>query len=319
MKIAFRQTPFSAEQQSRLDALARDAGYETLWCADGAVPTLEQLADCEALLGYFPTDLISRLPALRWVQTPAAGVEKLCAIADWPPDVALTNCSGAFGVAIAEYMLMGLLMLMRNMPAYMENQHAHVWKCVGMCRSVYQSRITVVGMGDIGCAFAARVRALGAYVRGVRRSPCGAADGFDEVFSSGRLADAVRDADAVALCLPRTTQTAGLVSAEVISAMSPKTIVLNCGRGSTVDQPALTRALKEGRIAGAVLDVTCVEPLPADDPLWDMKNVLITPHISGSDGDPVNTQAIYDIFEANLRRFLVHEPLAHVVNRAVGY
>ena len=318
MKIAFRHVPFSQQQADSLDALARGAGYETIWYAAGVTPTAEELSGCEVLMGYFPPDLIGQLPALKWVQTPAAGVEKLCGNIYKSPDVVLTNCSGAFGVAISEYMLTGLLMVMRNMPAYMDNQKKHIWKGMGLCRSIYGSRITVVGMGDIGAKFAARAKALGAYVRGVRRSPRGVPENFDEVFASAQLAEAVRDVDAVVMCLPGTRETTGMISEEVIAAMNPRTIVVNCGRGYTVDQGALTRALQEKRIAAAVLDVAEVEPLPADSPLWDMDNVVLTPHISGHDDDPINAESIYEIFKENLTRYLAGEPLNHTVDRSRG-
>ena len=319
MKIAFRHVPFSPEQIEQLDALAARNGYETLWCENGDVPSAETLADCEVLMGYFPQDLIRALPSLKWVQTPAAGVEKLCADIYMNPDTVLTNCSGAFGVAIAEYMLTGLLMLMRNMPAYMNNQKAHLWKCVGTCRSISGSRITVVGMGNIGTCFATRAKAMGATIRGVRRTMADGPACFDEVFTSDNLQEAVRGADAVVLCLPGTRLTTDIITREVIACMNRNAILVNCGRGYTVDQDALIEALREGRIAGAVLDVFAVEPLPSDNPLWDMDNVIVTPHISGHDDDPINAQAIYDIFLENLRRYFSGETLTHIVDRSRGY
>lgn len=319
MKIAFRHVPFSAEQIQALNAIAAQGGYETLWCEGSLLPSPEEAADCEILMGYFPPDLIRTMPNLKWVQTPAAGVERLCADIYRNPETILTNCSGAFGIAIAEYMLTGLLMLMRNMPAYMENQRSLVWKCAGTCRSIYGSKITVVGMGDIGTQFAARAKAMGAYIRGVRRTAGTAADSFDEVYTSDRLIEAVQGVDAVVLCLPGTSQTAGIVSAEVISAMSPGTIVVNCGRGYTMDQSALIAALQEKRIAGAVLDVFETEPLEQESPLWNMENVIVTPHISGHDDDPINIAFIYDIFTENLKRWLNGQALTHVVDRTLGY
>lgn len=319
MKIAFRHLPFTAEQVQSLNALAHGAGFETLWFDPDTAPTAQLLRDCEVLMSYFPADLFRELPALKWIQTPAAGVEKLCGAVYANEDVVLSNCSGAFGVAIAEYMLTGLLMLMRHMPTYLENQKKHIWRGAGLCRSIYGSRITVVGMGDIGSKFAARAKALGAHVRGVRRTVQGIPEHFDEVFPSERLAEAVADVDAVVMCLPGTKQTTGMLNAEAIAAMSPRTIVVNCGRGYTIDQDALTLALAQKRIAGAVLDVAAVEPLPADHPLWDLENVIITPHISGHDDDPINAQAIYDIFSDNLRCYIAGEPLTHTVNRTRGY
>lgn len=319
MKIAFRHVPFSASQSAQLNTIARHAGYETVWLEGNHVPTAQELMDCEVLMGYFPPELIAQLPFLKWVQTPAAGVERLCGIPYRNKNAVLTNCSGAFGIAISEYMLTGLLMLMRNMPAYINNQRMHLWKCEGLCRSIFGSNITVVGMGDIGRSFAARAKALGAKVRGVRRSSIAACENFDEVYSSTQLAEAVRDADAVVLCLPGTEETGKMISGEVLCAMSQHTIVVNCGRGSTMDQDALIAALQEKRISGAVLDVTAVEPLPDNSPLWDMQNVVITPHISGHDDDPINAQAIYTIFEENLKRYIAGEKLTHVVNRQRGY
>ena len=319
MRIAFRHVPFSAEQRSCLDQIAAGAGYETRWFENGEAPTVDALRDCEILMGYFPPDLLRSLPALRWVQTPAAGVERLCGDIYARDDVVLTNGSGAFGIAIAEYMLTGLLMLMRNMPAYMANQRRHVWKGAGECRSICGSRITVVGMGDIGRKFAARAKALGASVRGVRRNPDGVPADFDEVFGASQLGEAVRGVDAVVLALPGTRETKALICKEIFDAMSPGTILVNCGRGSTLDQDALIAALREGRLAGAVLDVFAVEPLPEDSPLWDMDNVIVTPHISGHDDDPINAKAIFEIFRDNLLRYTSGRELTHVVDRARGY
>ena len=142
---------------------------------------------------------------------------------------------------------------------------------------------------------------------------------ISQVYASDRLIDAVRDVDAVVMCLPGTPGTEGMLSEDVIAAMAPRPIVVNCGRGRTVDQAALTRALREKRLAGAVLDVFAREPLPEDDPLWGLDNVILTPHISGHDDDPINAQAIFDIFRDNLSRWIARQPLAHVVDRSQGY
>ena len=150
VKIAFRRLPFTQEQRACLDRIATAAGYETLWCEDDALPESASLDEIEILMGYFSPDMLKRMPALRWLQTPSAGVERWCGDIYPNADVVLTNCSGAFGVAISEFMLTGLLMLMRNMPAYMANQRAHSWKGAGNCRAIFGSTITVVGMGDIG-------------------------------------------------------------------------------------------------------------------------------------------------------------------------
>lgn len=319
MKIAFRHVPFTQEQRAELDALAKRGGYDTLWVPDGVTPEAGDLKDCEVLMGYFPPALLPQLPELKWLQTPAAGVDKLCGDIFARKDAVLTNCSGAFGIAIAEYMMTGILMLMRLMPAYARNQQRHVWQCMGSCRSIYGSTVTVVGMGDIGSRFAHLAKAMGATVRGVRRTLGDKPADFDAVYPSDRLADAVQDVDVVAMCLPGTAATRGMLSRECFARMSPRTIVVNCGRGVTVDEDALTEALQEKKIAGAVLDVVAAEPLRADSPLWDMEQVILTPHISGHDDDPVNYQFIFRIFRENLIRYLDGQPLEHVVDRTRGY
>lgn len=319
MKIAFRHLPFTQEQNAHIEELAKAAGLEPIWYPNGEMPTVEELKDCEVLMGYFPPAMMKELPNLKWLQTPAAGVDKLCGDLYANDDVVLTNCSGAFGVAIAEYMMTGLLMLMRLMPAYMDNQKQTIWKCMGQCRAVYGSTITVVGMGDIGSRFAHIAKAMGATIRGVRRTKGEIPADFDEVYTSDELAEAVKGVDAVVMALPGTPATRGLVSREVIAAMDPKTIVVNCGRGFTMDEEALIEALQAGKLAGAVLDVTAVEPLDPASPLWQMENVIVTPHISGHDDDPVNYQFMYQIMCENLTRYAAGQPLTHVVDRTRGY
>ena len=139
------------------------------------------------------------------------------------------------------------------------------------------------------------------------------------MYSTEQLAQAVRGADAVALCLPATAHTRGLISAEILHAVGPQAVVLNCGRGSTMDEVALDAALARGELAGAVLDVAATEPLPASSPLWHRANVIITPHVSGRDGDAANAIRIYRMIEENLRLFLSGNPLIHVVDRVRGY
>ncbi len=319
MKIAFRQLFLTPERQEELNALACAAGLEPLWYADDEIPNPADLQDCRVLMGSFPAGLVSQLPCLEWVQASFAGVDKLCA-ATWANENAvLTNCSGAFGIAIAEYMLTGLLMLFRLMPGYAAAQQAQAWQRLGPCRSMYGSTITVVGMGDIGSRFAHLAKAMGATVRGVRRTEGPLPQDFDEVYTSGQLAQAVTGVDAVVMALPGTPATHHLVNGEIIAHMDKRTIIVNCGRGATLEESALIAALQEGRLAGAVLDVTEVEPLPSASPLWHMENVIITPHISGRNEDALNGEIIYRIITDNLRRYGQDQPLTHVVDRTIGY
>lgn len=319
MKIAFRQLYLTPEKQAHLTALAHAAGLEPIWYADDEIPNASDLMDCQVLAGNFPTELVQQLPSLRWVQASFAGVDRLCAVRWANEEAILTNCSGAFGIAIAEYMLTGLMMLFRLMPAYAKGQQEGKWQRVGQCRSVFGSTITVVGMGDIGARFAHLAKAMGATVRGVRRTKGPLPPDFDEVYTSSQLAQAVTNVDAVIMALPGTPATRHIVNAEIMAHMDKRTIIVNCGRGATLDESALIAALGNGRLAGAVLDVTEVEPLPATSPLWHMENVIITPHISGRNEDTINGESIYRIIAENLDRYGKGLPLQHVVDRNIGY
>ncbi len=318
MKIALAHVSFETESIEALKLLAAQYGGELIYFASGEQLTREALQEFEVLMGYYPPELLPGLPRLRWMQVPSAGVEHLRGAFD-PEKTLLTNSSGAFGIPIAEYLMAGLLMLYRRMPAYQKNQRAHLWHGEGSSRAIWGSLVTVVGLGDIGGSFAARMCFMGAKVRGVKRSVSEKPDYVEALYPTSRLNEAVEGADVVALCLPATDETKGLVSAEVIRHMKPGAMILNAGRGATLDEAALIKALQEGRLGGAVLDVTTVEPLPETSPLWDMENVILTPHISGSNSDPVCINATFEIFRDNLERFLTGRPLMNVVDAVKGY
>ncbi|MCQ2438127.1 MAG: D-2-hydroxyacid dehydrogenase, partial [Clostridia bacterium] len=317
MKIAFRRVPFNEAQQRTLNNMIISAGHEPVVYGTD-MPTIDELRDCIAFIGHCPAELTREMKNLQWLQIPCDGAEAYCPDVYANPDVVLTNTSGAFGISISEFMLTGLLMMLRNLPTYMKNAAERKWQYVPPCRSIWGSTIAVIGMGDIGSNFARRVKALGATVRGVRRTPR-PTENFDAVYGPDQIIEAVTGADAVVLSLPNTKETKQLISREVIAAMRPDAILVNCGRGITVDQTALIEALQNKRIGGAVLDVYEVEPLPTDSPLWELDNVILTPHVSGLDADYINAGRIYEICRDNLAAYLKGEPLTNVVDRERGY
>lgn len=319
MRIAIGDVPFSQEQIAELERIARAAGCEVQRLSPDAPLSPEALRGFEVLLGFFPGNVLKGLEGLRWMQTPTAGIDFVSGALDPASGVVVTNSSGAYGVAIAEYLMMGVLMLYRQMPAYMNNQRAHAWREEGPSRTIAGALVTVLGLGDLGRSFALRMRSMGAVVRGVRRSAGEKPDFVDALYPVSALADAVDGADIVAICLPGTQETHGLVSEAVLSRMKQDALLLNAGRGAIIDEPALIRALQTKKLGGAVLDVMQVEPLPPDSPLWDMDNVILTPHISGRTEDPACARIIYEIFLGNLERFLSGRPLTHVVDLARGY
>lgn len=320
-QLGLRAVPFDEGQIAAIKDKAAQHGYELLQLdPKGSYPE-DALKDCELLMGYFPKEMVKKAVNLKWLQSASAGVDKLCDLAMYPNDsVILTNSSGAFGIAIAEYLLTGLLMLMRRMPVYLEQQKRHEWKqAPGGIGSVYGSTVTVIGLGDLGSNFAKRMKALGATVRAVKRTVCEKPEYVDELYTNDKLLEAVKDADVVTMCLPGTPQTEGMVSAEVMAAMKQGAYLLNAGRGKTLNQDALVQNLKSGHLGGAVIDVAVVEPIPADDPIWDLPNIVITPHISGNDNDSLNANLMFDIYMENLDRYFAGEKLRNVIDLKRGY
>ena len=317
--MAMMGTPFSPEQLARIRVLARENGF-SLREMDAAVRyPADALRDCEILLGYFPRGLLKGAQQLRWLHLPSAGADKYADDGLYDGhDFTLTNSSGAFGSAIAEQLVMGTLMLLRRMPEYLRQQKEHIWHRVGNLGFLSGSRVAILGIGNLGSTFAQYCAAMGAIPIGISRSGSPTAP-FHQVYPMSRRLEAVAQADVVAACLPLTPETRGVLDHSFFAAMKPGAIFLNTGRGKTVRQKDLIDALRSGHLCGAMLDVAEEEPMPPDCPLWDMDNVFLTPHISGSDLDPQNTQKIFEIFLDNFTRYVQEQPLHHVVNRTQGY
>ncbi len=297
----------------------RELGYTPRFLKEDTV-TLEDISDCEILFGMFPPELLAQCPKLKWLQCSFAGVDKYTKPGTFAgADVVLTNASGAYGITIAEHMICVLLMMMRRMPEYQALIADRGWRIIGDIRSIYDSTVTVVGMGDIGSNFGRRLKAMGATVRGVRRTVQDKPDWCDEVYTIDRLQDAVRGADVVALCLPGTNNTRHVLDEKVLEAMAQDAYVINVGRGTAIDQQALYEALKSGKLAGAALDVADPEPLPQDHFLWDAPNLLLTPHVSGNMSLAKTCQLVIDIFLDNLKRWENGEKLQHQVDLGQGY
>ncbi len=245
---------------------------------------------------------------LRWLHSMSAGVDSPIFAMFMDRGVRVTTSSGASAPTIAGTVMLYLLALSRDAPSWMRAQVAHEWRPSSI-RDLDGQRLVVVGFGPIGQEVVRLADTFGMASVLVRRAALG--DEPCPVVPLDRIAEAVRGADAIVLALPLTDETRGIVSADVIAAMAPTTMFVNVGRGELVDQAALTAALSEGRLGGAGLDVFATEPLPADDPLWDLPNVIISPHTSGS-GDRTSRRVV-DIFLDNLGRYVNGEALIHEV------
>lgn len=302
----------------------RFRGTDTLVCAPqealpGQPVTQEDVDWAQVILGNVPAAMLHGSPALEWLQTNSAGVEAYIQPGVLAGDTLLTNATGAYGLAIAEHMLGMLLELFKKLELYRDAQKSGAWQSQGAVKAVYGSTVLVLGMGDIGGEFAARCKALGAKVIGVRRSPRPCPEYADEVHLLEDLDSLLPQADVVAITLPGTDATRGLMSRERLAKMKEGAVLLNVGRGFIVDTEALCDALERGHLSGAGVDVTDPEPLPPTHRLWNIPTAVVTPHISGFYHLRETHERIVGIFLENLRLFQAGEPLRNLVDFATGY
>ena len=302
----------------------RFRGTDTLVCAPqealpGQPVTQEDVDWAQVILGNGPAAMLHGSPALEWLQTNSAGVEAYIQPGVLAGDTLLTNATGAYGLAIAEHMLGMLLELFKKLELYRDAQKSGAWQSQGAVKAVYGSTVLVLGMGDIGGEFAARCKALGAKVIGVRRSPRPCPEYADEVHLLEDLDSLLPQADVVAITLPGTDATRGLMSRERLAKMKEGAVLLNVGRGFIVDTEALCDALERGHLSGAGVDVTDPEPLPPTHRLWNIPTAVVTPHISGFYHLRETHERIVGIFLENLRHFQAGEPLRNLVDFATGY
>lgn len=302
----------------------RFRGTDTLVCAPqealpGQPVTQEDVDWAQVILGNVPAAMLHGSPALEWLQTNSAGVEAYIRPGVLAGDTLLTNATGAYGLAIAEHMLGMLLELFKKLELYRDAQKSGAWQSQGAVKAVYGSTVLVLGMGDIGGEFAGRCKALGAKVIGVRRSPRPCPEYADEVHLLEDLDSLLPQADVVAITLPGTDATRGLMSRERLAKMKEGAVLLNVGRGFIVDTEALCDALERGHLSGAGVDVTDPEPLPPTHRLWNIPTAVVTPHISGFYHLRETHERIVGIFLENLRHFQAGEPLRNLVDFATGY
>ena len=275
--------------------------------------------ECEVLFAH-DAELVRSGANLNWFHCSWAGVDAYCREESLfaNPACVLTN-SHSYGVTIAEHVIMVTLMLLRRMPEYQSAMAEKHWLPPIPIRSIRGGRFTVLGAGDIGRHVARRLRAMDAgRVTGVSRSGRPQPD-FDTVLPMGQLDEILPETDVLIMALPGTADTAGILSRERMALLPEGAYVINVGRGTAIDQTALRESLNSGHLAGAALDVMTPEPLPGDDPLWSAKNLILTPHVSGSMNLPYTCDVTVEQFCRNLERYAAGAPLAGVVDRTAGY
>jgi phosphoglycerate dehydrogenase-like enzyme len=257
---------------------------------------------------------------LRYVQATAAGAGQQVRAAALEPGelerVAIASASGVHAVPLAEWSILGLLAFTKGLPRLRRDTAERRWDHYPVAELRGQT-LLVVGVGAIGLEVARLANAFGMRVLGVKRDPDEPVPYVESVHPPERLRDLVADVDAIVITLPLTDETRGLVDRETIERMRDGAIVVNVGRGAVVDEDALVDALRAGRLAGAALDVFAEEPLPESSPLWELENVLISPHTAALSWH--ENERIVELFAENLRRYLRGDELQSRVRTSVFY
>ena len=258
--------------------------------------------------------------ALRWLCTPYAGIDQFSAPDAFAnPSALLTNSSGAYGVAIAEHVVMMLLDILRRQPEYRRIVAAREWKRDLKVRSIKGSRITLLGTGDIGRETAVRIRAFRpAAVTGVNRSGNNPDGRFDRILTRETWESVLPETDILIISLPGTAEAFHMAGKKQLSLMPDGAVIINVGRGSVIDQRALVRELKSGRLF-AGLDVFEREPPEQNDEIWELPNLLITPHSAGNMTLDHTVNRIVEMFLEDLERYCAGKPLRHLADRKLGY
>jgi phosphoglycerate dehydrogenase-like enzyme len=257
---------------------------------------------------------------VKWVHCLSAGVEKLLFPELVASPVPITNAKGVFKRSLAEFAVLGILYFYKRVRRLVENQRAHRWddfKVEWLLGKV----MGVVGYGEIGQECARFAKALGMRIYALRRKPelSKSDPAIDRVFGPDQLHEMLGESDVVLAAAPLTPETRHMVSDAEFQAMKPSALLINVGRGPVIDEAALISALQEQRIAGAALDVFEEEPLMATSPLWDMENVLISPHCTDRTENPDWLDLTAQVFVENFRRYVNGEPLMNVVDKKAGY
>jgi phosphoglycerate dehydrogenase-like enzyme len=294
-----------------------------LIAVDKLEDAVEQARDADAVIGWCDDTILAAGPRIRWIQFLYAGVESCVAVpAVRERHLLLTNMQRAQSSVIAEHAIGMMLALARGLDLGIAQQLAHGWHAdaitaSGRLRELKGKTLLVAGLGGIGTEVARRADALGMRVVATRASDRARPDFVSYVGRPDELAKLAGEADVVVDALPLTPATHGIFDARLFGAMKRSALFVNVGRGGTVVTPALVQALQSGAIGGAGLDVTDPEPLPADHPLWQAPNLIITPHIA-SESD-LGFIRVWEIVRENLRRYVAGEKMLSVVDVERGY
>lgn len=275
------------------------------------------IGEADALLAkHFPVELFDQAKKLRWFQCTNAGVDSMSPVRDRAGHITVTTARGIHGDIITDFVMAGVTMLHWDFRRFLQEQAERKWN-PRYVAPLAEKTLGVLGLGSIGATIARRAKSAGMTVVGSKRDVSNAVEGVDKLFASDALGDLLPLCDFVVLAVPATADTVGLIGAAELALMRHDAFLINIARGNVVVEAELIKALQTGVIAGAMLDVFQREPLSQDSPLWDMPNVIATPHVAGS---PTNyEERVFAILADNIELFTNGKPMKNVADLGRGY
>lgn len=335
MRNLLLTAPFPSHLVDKIRAVSPNLVIEQRTLPNGRWPD-DWATEAEIYYALGAVPPLSQAPNLQWVQTHYAGIDSLKESELWHSDLLITTASGVHAINMAQYALTQILAWAHRVPNWFKYKQSHTWAKESrwdtfVPQELHGKTLGILGYGSIGRELARLAKPFGLKILVTKRDGRQLADsGYtppghgdpegnlpDRIYPSEATRSMLAECDFVVITLPLTARTHHLVDADVLKAMKPTAYLVNVGRGAIINEADLVRGLKKGWLAGAGLDVYEEEPLPDDSPLWEMPNVIMTPHISGF--TPMYDERATDIFAENLRRYLAGEPLLNLVNRIEGY
>ena len=288
---------------------------------DAEQEQVREVVDADAMVGWPTSEHLAAARKLRWVHVSSAGIDVISNVPELiQSDIILTNGSGSASGAIADHCFALILAFTRQVREFSAAQQAKVWQGRDhspRMRELSGATLGIVGLGNIGGEIARRGAGFRMNVVAVDLNPAARAPGVEQVWGLDHLDELMHVSDYLAVSVPRTRETIGLIDARRLALMKSSSFLVVVSRGRIVEEEALIAALQEGRLAGVGLDVTATEPLPADSPLWELPNVILTPHVSGQAAQ-TRERGRKLLFE-NLRRFVAGESLLNVSDKEAGF
>jgi phosphoglycerate dehydrogenase-like enzyme len=306
------------QSQEWTDAMRNAAGNLTVLIPASEAEALEAAQNAEGWVGRLTPELLNAAPRLRWLQALSISLEDVAFPGLAESAVTLTHLRHIYDDHIANHVLAFLLAYCRDLPRLLRQQREGRWSAGGVnVKDPAALTVLVMGLGGIGAETARRIAVLGSTIIGVDPRLESPPEGVTTLVRPDQLSAWLPQSDVVVICAPLTPQTQGLFDEAMFRQMKPGAFFINIGRGKIVRLEALERALAEGWLSGAALDVFETEPLPADSPLWQMNNVLITPHIAAA--GPLTEDRRLAVIVENVRRFSQNEPLLYVADKMQWY